>query len=139
MSVEQNKAALQALLDAINTGNLDAFDDLVAADFQEHLNAIGAAQGREGYRGMMSAVRAAFPDLSLSHHTIVAEGDFLAYRVLGTGTHEGEFAGVPPTGKQVNFQLMEIMRFEDGKAVERWGEIDQLGILMQLGAIPTPG
>ena len=138
MSVEQNKATLRALLDAINTGHLDAFDDLVAGDFQEHLNAVGAAQGREGYKQMMNAVRAAFPDLNLAHHTIVAEGDFLAYRVLGTGTHEGEFAGIPPTGKQVNFQLMEIMRFENGKAVERWGELDQLGLLQQLGAIPVP-
>jgi steroid delta-isomerase-like uncharacterized protein len=139
MSVEQNKAILGALLDAINSGDFDAFHGLVAEDFEEHLNAVGAASGRTGYVQMMSGVRDAFPDLHLEHHNAIGEGDFLAYRVSGTGTHRGEFAGIPATGKQVTFHLMEMMRFEDGKAVERWGELDQLGILQQLGAIPAPG
>jgi steroid delta-isomerase-like uncharacterized protein len=138
MSVERNKVVLESIREAINTGNFDTFDDLVVEDFQEHLNAVGAASGREGYRQMMRGVRAAFPDLTITHHNVIGQDDMLAFRMTASGTHKGEFAGLPPTGNRISFGGMEIMRFEDGRAAERWGELDQLGLLQQLGAIPTP-
>lgn len=138
VSVDRNKAVLRGLKDAINSGSFDVFDELVVEDFQEHLNVVGAAPGREGYRQMMQGMRAAFPDFAVEHYNIIGEGDTVSFRMIATGTHQGDFAGIPPTGKQIAVQGMEMMRFEDGRAVERWGEIDQLGMLQQLGVMPAP-
>jgi steroid delta-isomerase-like uncharacterized protein len=139
MSVDQNKSILQGLREAINSGNFDTFDDLVVEDFQEHLNVMGASPGREGYRQMMQGMRAAFPDFTVEHHNVIGEGDMISFRMTATGTHLADFAGIPPTGRRISVQGMEMMRFESGKAVERWGEIDQLGMLQQLGVMPAPG
>jgi steroid delta-isomerase-like uncharacterized protein len=139
MSVADNKETLRQLREAINAGNFDIFNTLVVEDFKEHLNVVGAAPGRDGYRGMMQGLRAAFPDLTVEHHEIIGEGDKVSFRMTASGTHKAEFAGIPPTGRLIHFQGMETIRFEDGQAVERWGEIDQLGMLQQLGAFPPPG
>ena len=139
MSVADNKEILRQLRDAINAGNFDVFDRLVVDDFQEHLNVVGAASGRDGYRGMMQGLRAAFPDLTVEHHEIIGEGDLVSFRMIASGTHQAAFAGIPPTGRRIHFQGMETMRFENGQVVERWGEIDQFGMLQQLSALPPSG
>ena len=86
----------------------------------------------------MGAARVAFPDF---HHTVedlVAEGDKVVPRLTLRGTHQGDFQGLPPTGKQVTFSGINVMRLEDGKIVEHWSIGDTLGMLQQLGAIPAP-
>jgi steroid delta-isomerase-like uncharacterized protein len=139
MSVEESQTILRGIIDAINTGSFSAFDDLVAEDFQEHLNVFGAAPGREGYRQMMQGMRAAFPDFTVMHEFMLCGDDMISSRFVASGTHRGDFAGIPPAGKQITVQGIEIFRFENGKLAERWGEVDQLGMLIQLGAIPAPG
>jgi predicted ester cyclase len=70
---------------------------------------------------------------------MIGEGDYVAFRYTIEGTHQGEFMGVAPTGKRVSVTAMEMLRFADGKMVDRWGNTDQLGILQQIGALPPMG
>jgi predicted ester cyclase len=81
----------------------------------------------------------AFPDLRLTIQDIAAEGNTVAARVAFHGTHRGELQGIPPTGKEVAFTSMEFNRVVGGKVEEHWVEIDLLGLMQQLGAVPAPG
>jgi predicted ester cyclase len=81
---------------------------------------------------------AAFPDVHASVEIVLAEGDLVAERTTARATHKGEFNGIPATGREVVWTENHIYRFKDGKIVEHWPEIDMLGLLMQVGAIPAP-
>jgi predicted ester cyclase len=89
-------------------------------------------------KGVHAEFRAAFPDIACPVEDSIAEGDKVMVRTTCRGTHKGVFAGVPPTGKQVTMPGMVIYRIADGKVVDRWGLFDDLGLMMQVGAIPAP-
>ncbi len=140
MAAEENKAIVARLADAIwNQGDLTAVEELYAPDIIDHSPAPGQAPGLEGEKQVVTQFRTAFPDLQTTNDDLIAEGDTVVLRWSGRGTHQGEFAGIPPTGKPMTVTGIEIYRFSNGKVVERWGEFDMLGILQQLGAIPAPG
>ena len=81
--------------------------------------------------------RAAFPDLQMEPQDVLASGDKAVARVRATGTHQGEFMGMAPSGKNVDVQLIDIIRFDDdGLAREHWGVVDLMTMMQQLGAIP---
>ena len=88
----------------------------------------------ELYTGLAKA----FPDLQYHLEKIVLEGDTVAMRYTGTGTHKGEFLGVPPTGKKVTYKVMGFLRIAGDKIDEAWEQTDVYGVLQQLGAIPAP-
>ena len=92
----------------------------------------------EAWRQFSASFVEAFPDLRLTVEDIALEGDTVAARVDFRGTHRGEFQGIPPTGKEVAFSSIEIDRMVDGKVAEHWFEMDLLGLMGQLGAIPEP-
>jgi predicted ester cyclase len=92
----------------------------------------------EAWRQFSGSFAEAFPDLRLTVQDIMAEGDMVAARVAFRGTHRGEFQGIPPTDKEVNFTAMEFNRVIDGKVEEHWVELDLFGLMQQLGAIPEP-
>jgi len=143
MSTEENKAlarrAYEAFNQAIRTGNWSAVEELVAADLVDHNPAPGQGPGFEGVKQVFSQFRAAFPDFAFTVEDMIAEGDKVVSRLTARGTHKGDFQGVPATGKQVMQTGIDIVRIAGGKAVERWGEFDNLGLLQQLGVVPTPG
>ena len=85
---------------------------------------------------MMGMLFAAFPDFDSTIDLLVAEGDIVAGRMTTTGTHTGDFMGIPATGKRVTFTETHIVRIANGKAVEHWGNQDDLGMMQQLGVIP---
>ena len=128
-----NVAVAEAFGQAINTADLDAFDELVAPDSLDHDPAPGQAPGPEGYKALFAQMRTAFPDLHVNVETLVADGDQVAFAYTLTGTHQGPFHGHEPTGKTITARGVQISRFADGKLVERWGSSDELGILTQLG------
>lgn len=128
-----NIAAQEAFGEAINTGNLDAFNDLVAPDSVDHDPAPGQQPGPEGYKAFFGEMRTAFPDMHVDVDTMVAENDQVAFAYTLTGTHQGSFQGHDATGRSVKVRGMQISRFTDGKLAERWGSSDELGILTQLG------
>ena len=139
VQTEQNKANARRAYEAISQGNLDAFYETVDPNIVDHSGLPGIPPGLEGVRQWFSTLRSAFPDLRINAEDIIAEGDKVVARYSVTGTHQGEFWGIGPTGKQVTFSGIDIVRVADGKLVEHWGEIDALGLMQQLGAIPAPG
>ncbi len=138
MSAEENKkTARRIVMELFNGGNLDLVDRLIAADFIEHGAPAGAAQGRDGFRAMIPMLRSAFPDLEYTIEDQVAEGDRVAQRLVGHGTMQGSFMGMPPTGKHAEWQEMHIHRFDsEGRLAEHWETSNELGMMAQLGLFP---
>ena len=141
MSAEENKTVIRRWIEAFNKRDLEAEADLLAEGFVAHVPAPPRPldlEGPEAWRRFTAPFVEAFPDLRLTVQDIMAEGDMVAARVAFRGTHRGEFQGIPPTGKEVNFTAMEINRVADGKVQEHRVEIDLLRLMGQLGAIPEP-
>jgi steroid delta-isomerase-like uncharacterized protein len=133
-------AAMKRLYDLINAGDIDGFGELLAEDFVEHEEMPGLEPSKEGVKQLFHMYRAAFPDLRMEPQDVLVSGNKAVARVRATGTHQGEFLGMPATGKSVDVQLIDITRFgDDGLAREHWGVFDALALMQQLGAIPqTP-
>jgi steroid delta-isomerase-like uncharacterized protein len=141
---EENKAVMRRFEAAINAADLamrdTLLDEVVAPDYVDH-SPIGIASqgGREGLKRALTAARAAFPDFRTTLHDLMGEGDKCAVRFTTSGTHRGEFAGIPPTDKSFAMPGIAIYRVRDGQLAERWAAADQLGMMQQLGVIPAPG
>jgi steroid delta-isomerase-like uncharacterized protein len=137
MSSEQNKAIVRRLLEEPWKGNLDVVDELVASDYVGHDPASPEpARGPEGVKEFIATYRAAFPNARITVKQQLAEGDLVATRWSGRGTHEGELLGIQPTGKQVTVSGLTISRLFGDKIVEEFQNWDTLGMMRQLGAIP---
>jgi steroid delta-isomerase-like uncharacterized protein len=139
MSAEENKAIARRGYEAINQNNLDALDEVAAPDITDHDPAPGQAPGLEGVKQWFSSMHTAFPDFQMNVEEMIAEGDKVVARVRMSGTHQGEFMGIDPTGNRVEISGIDILRVADGKIVEHWGNFDDLGMMQQLGVIPEPG
>ncbi len=119
-------------------GDPTAFDEVLAPDYVFHDPADPETPpGPTGAAAMAAGFRAAFGDLRLVEEDYVAGGDKVVYRWRVRATHRGAFAGVPPTGRAVELSGIEIVRLAGGRIVEHWDEIDALGLLRQLGALPA--
>ena len=130
-------STMRRLYELISAGDIDGFGDHVAENFVEHEEMPGLEPSKRGVTEMFRMYRAAFPDLRMEAEDVLVSGDKVVARVRATGTQQGEFMGLPATGKSVNVQLIDIIRFgEDGLAREHWGVFDALGMMQQLGAIP---
>jgi steroid delta-isomerase-like uncharacterized protein len=141
MSTEANKAIIRHLFEeAFGQGNLAVLDEIIAPDqVNRGPGALpGMPSGPEGSKMLITAYRNAFPDLHFTIDQQIAEGDTIVTRWTAHGTHNGEFAGIPPTGKTATVVGMGVDRVENGKIVESWGLFDQFGMLQQLGVIPAP-
>jgi steroid delta-isomerase-like uncharacterized protein len=132
-------ATMRRAYELITAGDIDGFAELLADDMIEHEETPGLAPTKEGVKQFFTMYRAAFPDLRMEPEDIIASGDRVAVRARVTGTHTGEFMGMPATGKSVDVQLVDIVRFaDDGLAHEHWGVFDALGMMQQLGVVPAP-
>ena len=135
----EHEVTMRRLYELISAGDIDGFGEHVADGFVEHEELPGLERSKEGVKQMFRMYRAAFPDLRLEAEDVLVSGDKVVARARATGTHQGEFLGMPATGKRVDVQLIDIIRFgEDGLALEHWGVLDALGKMQQLGAIPAP-
>jgi steroid delta-isomerase-like uncharacterized protein len=132
-------ASMRAFFELVNSGDIDGFVDLFAEDFVEHETTPGLPPTREGTIQLFKMMQAAFPDMKWDAQDILVDGDKVVARVRFSGTNDGEFMGMPATGRSVSVEAIDIVRFgDDGLAREHWGVIDQMGLMMQLGAIPGP-
>ena len=143
MSPEENKAIarrfVEALQEFFRMGDVDLMDSVLAANVVQHIAGLPPqAQSLQGFKQLLPALPHAFPDVHFEIENLVAEGDMVAFRLIWTATHQGDFFGIPPTGTRARVTEMHMMRVADGKIVERWGEWDALGLMQQLGAIPPP-
>ncbi len=139
MGVEENKATVQMFYDEVlNRGNLDVIDKTTAENYVDHTAPPGMSPGREGERQWFALLRAAFPDGQTTIDDIIAEGDKVVVRATMTGTHQGDFMGIPATGKQVTISGIDVVRFHEGQSVEHWGQWDMAALMQQLGVASPP-
>ena len=140
MANEQNKAnASRIPMEVFNQGKLAVIDEVMTSDFIEHAAPPGFPPGPAGLKTFVTALRAAFPDFTYKSDDVIAEGDKVVIRLTAHGTMKGAFMGMPATGKSATWSEIHIARMANGKVAEHWAEIDRLGMLQQLGVIPTPG
>jgi steroid delta-isomerase-like uncharacterized protein len=137
MSV-QNKAKMRRGIEEVwNQGNYDVADEVIAQDFVAHMpGSTDDLNGPEGVKQYFAKLHQAFPDLKFTIEDHVAEGDRVIARWIARGTHDGDFRGIPPTGTHVAVTGITVNRFADGKIVEGWQYLDELGLLQQLGVAP---
>lgn len=137
MSTQQNLAALERAVAAFNTpSHREPYYELYADDVVLHGFPPGLPAGKPGVRAFFEGFWRAFPDARLRGDDVIPGDDRLAIRYTIVGTHRGEFAGAVPTGTTVTLTGQTILRFRDGKCVERWNAPDMLGLLQQLGVLP---
>jgi predicted ester cyclase len=139
MTAEENEALARRLYaEVISQGNLAAVDELVSSDFIEH-NVLPVPPGRESFKQFVTMLHAAFADLVFTVEDLIGEGDKVVVRGGVRGVHRGVFRGIAPTGKPVHWTAIHILRVRGGEVAERWVEVDMLGLLQQLGAVPPLG
>jgi steroid delta-isomerase-like uncharacterized protein len=138
---EQNKTIVRRYWEEVwNKGNFAVVDELIAADFDGHPLPSDPDFGRgpAGQKQLVSMYRTAFPDVRMAIEDMTAEGDRVVVRWTARGTNTGEMMGMPATGKPARVTGMFVNRIAAGKIAEGWGNFDALGMLQQLGVIPTP-
>jgi len=135
-----NKALVRRLFEEVwNQGNLTAIDELFATSYIRYDPAAPEAKGLAGFKHFVTTLRRAFPDIEVALEDVIAEGDNMAARAIWRGTHQGEYLGIAPTGRQVAVMGTVTLRIVHDKFQEGWLNMDTLGLLQQLGAIPPLG
>lgn len=136
---EPNKAQVRRVIEEIyNRGDLDLVDQVAASNLVIRIGS-EEIQGHDEIKRYVAGLRAGFPDLTLTIEDQIAEGDMVVTRWTARGTHAGEFQGIPATGREVRVAGTDIDRIIDGKTVDCWVHMDQLGLMQQLGgASPAP-
>ncbi len=139
MAAEENKALVRrAFEEGWNAGNLEVFDEVTSPDYQLHDPAVPEdVIGVDGMKGFASTFLGAFPDLRFSVEGQIAEGDMVATRWTSSATHEGELMGIAPTGNRTGVSGVTVSRVSGGKIAEDWNNWDTLGLMRQIGAIPS--
>ncbi len=136
---EENEALVRRYFEEIwDKGNLDLIDELFTTNFVRHgpTATEGEVRGLEGFKGVVSMYRTAFPDLRVPIEDLIAEGDRVVSRWTARGTHQGELMGIAPTGNQASVSGIIVDRISGGRIEEEWVEYDTLHLMQQLGAVP---
>jgi predicted ester cyclase len=141
-AVERNKATVRRILERLSAGDVDAFVAALAPEYVRHCQAMPPGleeiRGRQGMRGFLAGNKVSFPDYREDVEMLVGEGDFVAWRSVGSATHLGPIGPFPPTGRRTSFVIIGMHRFDDeGKIVETWTSWDNMAILRQLGLLPA--
>ena len=123
--------------EVMSEGKTELIDELCAPDFVDHDPLPGTTADLAGLKDFVSQIRAAFPDMQVTVDDVIAEGDRLAVRSTMRATHEGDFMGIPGSGKKVEVSNYDFVRFEDDQAAEHWGVIDSAALMEQLGMAPA--
>lgn len=137
-NMEKNKEHVRRAVEEIwNGAKYDKVEEFVLRDFVIHVSSFGnKIQGTQGAIQFFTELRHAFPDIHFTIRDQVAEGDKVVTYWTAEGTHKGSFKGIPATGKKFSINAIDIDRFENGKVAECWSNMDELGLLQQLGVLP---
>ncbi|MEA2931405.1 MAG: hypothetical protein QOI56_190 [Actinomycetota bacterium] len=134
---EKGDVARRLVTDLVGQGEMSIIDEFVDPALVDHNGFPGVAPGREGFGQVVAMVRGGFPDLRAAPVRVIVDGDRALYHWEGTATHDGPFAGIPPSGKPVRLSGIEIIRFGDnGKIVEHWIQVNAMEIMQQIGVVP---
>lgn len=140
MSAEENKAIVRRMIEEVwNGDDPDDAEEYMAYDIVRHAAVPEHRHGIEGARHVGRWVRTSFPDARVEIVDVIAEGERVAVYATSSGTHEGEFRGIPPTGKHFSVEHVHWFRLADGKVTEHWNVRDNLGQMTQLGLLPELG
>lgn len=140
MPPKENKAVIRRAYEEIwNERNVELVDNLVTEDFLNHAAPPDRQRGHQGLKDVVRMLEGAFPDFRYKVEDVIAEGEKVAVRDVFTGTHQGDFMGIPATGNRVIMEAIHIYRFSGDKLAEHWVARDDLGMMQQLGVIPPPG
>jgi steroid delta-isomerase-like uncharacterized protein len=132
-----NSDTLRRMFELVSSGDLDGFFEQVADDFVEHETVAGIAPTKAGTRELFTTFIAGFPDLRFEAEDVIESDDKVVARIRITGTNKGDFMGVPASGKPIDIQAIDIVRFgEDGLAHDHWGVMDVMTMMQQIGAVP---
>jgi C-1 hydroxylase len=134
MSAEDNKKLVRRYIETWNRGDLAGMAEYWSPDMVHHTR--GGSHGFDAVQSIVGAFMQGFPDLKFEIEDLVADGDRVASRMTATGTHLGEYMGVPATGRSVRCSVFGIARITDGKLVEHWGVTDELHLIEQIGLVP---
>ena len=138
-NVEANKALIQrGFAEEWTKGNLDVIPELFTTDVICHTVHNPDIQGQDNWKAFITAFRSAFPDIHFIIEDLFGEENKVVARWKFSGTHQGEFMGIPPTGVHITVKGVNIYHFREGKISEFWATLDDLGMLQQLGVIPKP-
>jgi predicted ester cyclase len=139
MSTEENKAVVRRFFEELlSTDNLALADEILSPDFRLYFAGSPDPMDLKRYKDFLAARRAAFPDRRFAVEDMIAEGDKVSARFTMRGTHNGELQGIAPSGREVTMSGIDIIRLKEGKMVEDRVEVDQLGMMQQLGVILSP-
>ena len=137
MSLEENKAIIRRFVEEVQSKHdIDLMDELFSPDFYDHGTTSHTLEEAKQFFAMLFS---AFPDIGADIHDQIAEGDKVVTRKTFHGTHQGDFMGIPSTGKKVEFDVIDIFRITDGKITEHWYVGDMMALMQQLGVVPKPG
>ena len=132
MGVEENKATLKRMYEEVwNTGDVSKLPELVSPDYQ-----MGDIKGPEGLGQAVNMFHTGIPDVHFTIDQVIGEGDSIAYRITGEGTHQGDFGNLKPTGKKLKWTQYFFQEYKEGKVLHTVGLTDMLGILQQMGYVP---
>ena len=138
---EQNNAIAERFFDSVwNKGDFSVLDTLIAPDAVDHSTVGGkvkTGKGSASFRAIVSMFRRAMPDIRLTIEQEVYAGDKVVHRWTLVGTDTGGLLGLPPSGKQLTFTGTTVVRMREGMIVERWANVDELGLMQQLGLVPA--
>ena len=138
ISGEEAKAVIRRNTDEVQGGgNYQLFDELFADDFLDHTPQPGRTPDKSGALQLYKTLRSAFPDFHAEIHWQLADGDRVTTYKTYHGTHLGEFFGLAPTGRKIQFETVDVMRVRDGKISEHWGVANLFSLMQQLGALPA--
>ncbi len=139
MSIEENKAVVRRFFEELlSTDDLAVVDELLSPGFRFYFAGSPEPMNLERYKEFLVARRAAFPDRRFIVEDMIAEGEKVSARFTMRGTHKGEFRGIAPSGKEVTMTGIDMIHLAEGKMVEDRVEVDQLGMMQQLGVLRTP-
>jgi steroid delta-isomerase-like uncharacterized protein len=139
MSTEENKTVVRRFFEELlSTDNLAVADELLSPDFYFYFAGSPDPMDLESYKGFLAARREAFPDRRFVVEDMIAEGEKVSARFTMRGTHKGELRGIAPSGREVTMTGIDMIRLSEGKMVEDRVEVDQLGMMQQLGVIALP-
>lgn len=140
VDLEARKATIRKFYERSHQGDLSVYDELLTPDFVNHGGPAGELHGPEAFKQAYVAFATAFSDFSTSIDILVAEGDHVVAYGVASGTHDGPFMGLPPSGKAMRWTGVAIYRLDaDGRIAERWQEVDALSLFGQLGLLPPMG
>ena len=140
MTVDNKEISRRVFEEIWNNKKLSVIGELMAADYVHHdAQSPEVPSGIEGHKQFVSHYLNAFPDLHYTIEDLVADGNTVVIRWIATGTHQGDLPGITRTGRQISVTGMTIARVRDGKFVESWGNWDALGLMQQLGVLPSEG